>query len=130
VLTGLKVSSGPITLIGNAVPVRVTCPATADKTCSGTVTFEGQPRFLASSFAGPASKVLRLGRRSFVIPRGRTAAVFVVLSGPAMKAVKRAGKLKVTVVVNARDGAGKRAKPIRRALWLKSEKRGTTGARR
>jgi hypothetical protein len=64
-----------------------------------------------------------VGRESFAIPRGKTEKVLVGLSRRAVRAVKRAGRLKVTVVVTARDTAGKRTtKPVKRQVWLQAPK--------
>jgi hypothetical protein len=87
------------------------------------VTIEVQARALAGAGGQPAAKAVTLGRESFAIPRGSTDKVLVAVSARAVKAVRRAGKLRVTVVVTARDSAGKRAKPIRRAIWLKAAKK-------
>jgi hypothetical protein len=122
VLTGFRVASAPVTLSKNLAPIVVTCPKAAKGACSGTVTIQGEARALAVAGASPTAKTVRLGRRSFTVPRGGTARIRVPLSARALNAVKRAGKLKVTVLVTARDSAGKRAQPITRALWLKGEK--------
>jgi hypothetical protein len=123
VLTGFKVSATPVTLLGDFAPIGVMCPRTAKGDCTGTVTIQGQARSLASVGMQPSAKTVRLGRESFAVPRGKTEKVLVALSARAVKAVKRAGKLKVTVMVTARDSAGKRAKPIARAIWLKAAKK-------
>jgi hypothetical protein len=129
VLTGLRVASAPVTLVQNAAPIAITCPRTATGGCTGAVTIQGEARALAAALSNPRAKTVRLGRRSFIVPRGGTARVPVPLSAQALKAVKRAGRLRVTVLVNARDSAGRRALPITRTLWLKAgaakrEKRG------
>ena len=121
-LLGFKVASAPVTLSKNLAPIVVTCPTAARGVCSGTVTIQGEARALALAGASPAAKTIRLGRRSFKVPPGGTAKILVPVSARALSALKRTGKLKVTVLVTARDSAGKRAQPITRALWLKGQK--------
>jgi large repetitive protein len=123
VLTGMKISNAPVVLLDNLAPIGVTCPRTATKLCFGIVVVQGRARTLAIVDGRPTAKAVTLGRESFAIPRGRSGNVLVPLSRRAVKAVKRAGRLQVTVVVSARDSAGKRANPIRRTLLLKSAKK-------
>jgi hypothetical protein len=115
----MGVSSGPVTVLNNLAPIGVTCSARARGTCFGTVTLQAQARALA----GIHAKAVTLGRAVYAIKRGKTAKVPVPLSKRAFTAINRAGKLKVTVVVTARDSAGNRATPIRRSLWLKVPKK-------
>jgi hypothetical protein len=119
VLTGMGVSNAAVILLDNLAPIGVTCSKRARGTCFGTVTVEGLSRTLASARA----KTVRLGRAQYAIRRGATEKVLVPLSRRAVKAINRVGKLRVTVVVTARDSAGKRAKAIKRQLWVKSVKK-------
>jgi hypothetical protein len=121
--TGMGVSAAPVTLLDNLAPIRVTCSRRASRTCIGTVVLQSPARVLAIVRGQPLAKAVTLGREAFAIPRGRSEKVLVGLTKRALKAVKRAGKLRVTVVVTARDSAGKRAKTIRRALWLRTAKK-------
>jgi hypothetical protein len=118
-LTGMGVSNAPVTLLGNLAPIGVTCSKRAKGTCIGLVTLAGEARLLATTSA----KSVTLGREEYAIRRGVTEKVLVPLSRRAIRAINRKGKLKVTVVVTARDSAGKRAKAIKRSLWLKSTKK-------
>lgn len=112
----MGVSPAPVILLDNLAPIGVTCSKAAQGNCSGTLTVQGQARALASVSA----KAVTLGREQYSIRRGRTEPVLVSLNRRAMKAVNRTGKLRVTVVLTARDSAGKRAKPVRRSILLKS----------
>lgn len=118
-LTGMAVSSAPVTLLDNFAPIGVTCSKRARGTCLGMVTVEGQARALASASA----KSVRLGREEYAIRRGATEKVLVPLSRRALRAIGRNGRIRVTVVVTARDSAGRRAKAIKRSLWLKAAKK-------
>jgi hypothetical protein len=133
-LDGMGISSAPVKLLDDLAPVAVACSKQAKDTCFGTVLIQGRSaRTLAIVNGRPTAKTVMLGRESFAIRRGRTEKVLVRLSIRAVRAVKRAGKLRVNVVVTARDSAGRRAKPIRRALWLKAAKtprKAKTSARR
>jgi hypothetical protein len=115
----MGVSTASVTLLGNLAPIGITCSKKARGTCFGLVTVEGQARALASAGA----KMVRLGREEYAIRRGATEKVLVPLSRRAVRAINRSGQLKVTVVVTARDSAGKRAKAIKRSLWLKAPKK-------
>lgn len=115
----MGVSNAAVILLDNLAPIGVTCSKRARGTCFGTVTVEGLSRTLASARA----KTVRLGRAQYAIRRGATEKVLVPLSRRAVKAINRVGKLRVTVVVTARDSAGKRAKAIKRQLWVKSVKK-------
>ena len=119
VLTGMGVSSAPVTLLDNLAPIGVTCSKRARGTCLGMVTVEGPARALATSSA----RSVRLGREEYAIRRGATEKVLVPLSRRAVRAIGRSGRIRVTVVVTARDSAGKRAKAIKRSLWLKAAKK-------
>ena len=130
----MGISSAPVKLLDDLAPVAVACSKQAKDTCFGTVLIQGRSaRTLAIVNGRPTAKTVTLGRESFAIRRGRTEKVLVRLSIRAVRAVKRAGKLRVSVVVTARDSAGRRAKPIRRALWVKAAKtprKAKTSARR
>jgi large repetitive protein len=119
---GMKISAAPVTLFDDLAPIGVTCSRQATGTCTGTVVVRGQVRLLAIVHGKPSARAVTFGRESFAIPRGRTEKVLVSLNRRALKAVKRAGRLKVTVVVTARDSARKRAKQVSRALWLRTAK--------
>jgi hypothetical protein len=119
-LTGMGISGRPVVLLGNLAPIGVTCSKRATRNCSGTVTVQGAARNLSIVHGQPTAKLIRLGRAQFLIRRGTTEKVLVPLNKRALKAVNRAGQLRVTVVVTARDAAGKRAKPLTKQLWLKS----------
>jgi hypothetical protein len=122
-LLGLVISSAPITLVGNRAPVGLTCPKKAKGTCVGTVLVQGQARSVSIVSGIPTAKAVTLGRGTFAIPRGTAAKVSVRLSARAVKAVKRTGKLRVTVAVSARDSAGRRTtKPVKRQVWLQASK--------
>jgi hypothetical protein len=122
-LDGMGISSAPVKLLDDLAPVAVACSKQAKDTCFGTVLIQGRSaRTLVIVNGRPTAKTVTLGRESFAIRRGRTEKVLVRLSIRAVRAVKRAGKLRVNVVVTARDSAGRRAKPISRALWLKAAK--------
>jgi hypothetical protein len=101
----------------------VTCSKRATRNCTGTVTVQGSARSLSVVGGRPTAKLLRLGREPYLIRRGATEKVLVPLNRRAVNAVNKAGRLQVTVVVTARDSAGKRAKPITKKLWLKSAKK-------
>jgi hypothetical protein len=117
------ISSAPIKLAGDRVPVGVTCPKKAEGTCVGTVLVQGQARSVSIVRGSPTAKAVTLGRGTFAIPRGKAAKVLVRLSARAVKAVKRAVRLRVTLAVSARDSAGKRtAKPVTRQVWLQAPK--------
>lgn len=119
----MGISSSPITLLDDLAPVGITCSKKAKGACVGTVLVQGQARTLAIVNGQPTAKAVTLGRESFGIPRGKTEKVLVTLSRRAVKAVKRAGRLQVTVVVSARDSAGKRTtKPVKRQVWLQAPK--------
>jgi hypothetical protein len=118
----MGVSAKPVTLLDNLAPIRVTCSRRASGACIGRVVLQGQARVLAIVHGQPFAKAVTLGREAFAIQRGRSEKVLVGLTKRAVRAVKRAGKLRVTVVVTARDSAGKRATTIRRALWLRAPK--------
>jgi Calx-beta domain-containing protein/carboxypeptidase family protein len=122
-LTGMGVSKAPVTLLDNLAPIGVTCSRRATRNCFGVVTVQGHARSLSIVGGRPTAKLIRLGREEYAIRRGTTEKVLVPLSKRAVKAVNRGGKLRVTVVVTARDSAGKRAKPLTRALWLKAAKK-------
>jgi hypothetical protein len=126
VLTGMAVSSAPVTLLDDLVPIEVTCSKQARGTCIGLVTVQGPARLLSSRSA----KLVQFGRESYAIARGRTESVLVALNKRALKAVKRAGKLRVTVVVTARDSSGRRAKPIRREIVIRAAAAKKRAARR
>jgi Calx-beta domain len=122
-LKGMVISAAPIELLDDLAPVGITCPKRAKGTCVGTVLVQGQARTLSIVNGRPTAKAVTLGRESFAIPRGKTEKVLVALSRRAVKAVKRVGRLRVTVVVTARDSAGKRTtKPVKRQVWLKAPK--------
>jgi large repetitive protein len=122
-LTGMGISRAPVILLDNLAPIGVTCSKRATRNCAGTVTVQGTARSLSVVRGRPTAKLLRLGREQYLIRRGTTEKVLVPLHRRAVKAVKRAGRLQVTVVVTARDAAGKRAKPLTKKLWLKSAKK-------
>jgi hypothetical protein len=114
----MGVGRAAVTLLGDLAPIGVTCSKGARGRCSGTVTVQGQARALASV----AAKTVVLGREQYSIGRGRTEPVLVSLNKRAIKAVKRTGRLRVTVVLTARDSDGKRAKPLTRAIVLRATK--------
>jgi hypothetical protein len=119
----MGISYGPVTLVDELAPIGISCPKQAKGICVGTVLVQGQARTLSIVKGQPTAKAVTLGRESFGIPRGKAEKVLVPLSRRAVRAVKRAGKLRVTVVVSARDSAGKRtARPVRRQVWLKAPK--------
>jgi hypothetical protein len=109
-----------VTLLDNFAPIGVTCSRRARGTCIGTLTVEGQARALSRALSGGTAKTVRLGREQYAIERGRTEKVLVSLNRKALNAIKRLKKLKVTVVLTARDSSGLRAKPVKRSLWLKT----------
>jgi hypothetical protein len=122
-LTGMNISRRPVTLLDNLAPIGVTCSKRATGRCTGTITVQATARSLSIVDGRPTAKQIRLGRAQFVIRRGATEKVLVPLNRRAVKAVNRAGRLQVTVVVTARDSAGKRSKPVTRQLVLKSAKK-------
>jgi hypothetical protein len=117
----MDIATASVTLLDNFAPIGVTCSKQASKNCFGTVDVQVQTLALAIVDGQPTAKAVRLGRESYAIPRGRTERVLVGLSKRAVKAVKKAGRLRVTVVLTARDSAGKRANPLRKKVWLKSK---------
>jgi hypothetical protein len=121
--TGMGISGAPVTLLDNFAAIGVTCSKQAKGNCIGSVSLRRNAVALAIVGGRATAGAVTLGRESFAIPRGRTEKVLVSLSRRAMRAVKRNGRLWVTVVVTARDSAGKRAKPVKRSLWLQAPKK-------
>ena len=119
----MGISRRPVILLDNLAPIGVTCSKRATRSCTGTVTVQAAARSLSLLEGRPTAKLIRLGRAQFVILRGRTEKVLVPLNRRAVKAINKAGRLWVTVLVTARDSAGKRARPVTRQLWLKSAKK-------
>jgi peptide/nickel transport system substrate-binding protein len=83
-----------------AAPIPVRCGGAA---CRGTVAL-----FAPAGTRGlTARKPVKLGQARFSIPRGRTKVVRVRLSGRALKALKRAGRLKARAVLTLRQSTGR-----------------------
>jgi hypothetical protein len=121
VLVGLKVSTKPVTLLEGLAPIRVTCPKTAQGACVGSIVLHTPARSLSATGATPNARKVALGRETFSINRGKTQVVLIALSKRGRDAVRKSGRLRVTVEASARDSAGKRGK-FSRAVWLQSPK--------
>jgi ABC-type transport system substrate-binding protein len=102
VLASAGLASGVVVVTPAGVaPLRVRCGGAA---CSGTVgLFAPAPRVPA------ARKPVKLGQARFSIPRGKTKVVRVRLSSRGLKALKRAKRLKVQVVVTLVQSDGRRS---------------------
>jgi hypothetical protein len=127
--TGMGISGAPVTLLDNFAAIGVTCSKKAKGTCVGKLEIiaRGAGRRKGRALAIVNGQVKRVttgavtyGREAFAIPRGRTEKVLVGLSRRGVRAVRQRGRLLVTVVATAKDSAGKRAKPVRRSLWLQA----------
>lgn len=85
---------------GGKVRVRLACPQ-AEASCAGTVRLEA-----AGAAPRGVRRGTRLGATTFEIGGGRTAGVKVRLSRRAERLARRARRMRVKIVVTARDAAG------------------------
>lgn len=94
----------------------VGCPG-GESSCSGTVTLETAKAVAAKRGKHKAKRVLVLGSASFTVGGGAQAIVRVKLSSAARKLLAH-GKLRIKLVIRARDAAGN-ASTSTRTLTLK-----------
>ena len=92
--------------------VRVTLKAPAGAIAAGTIQLK------AKLAAGKKAKLKNVGSKAFKLTSGQTKTFTVALSKSGKARLAQIGKLKLSVVVAAKDAAGK-VKPTTRALTLK-----------
>ncbi len=91
---------------GGALSVTLACPGVKAH-CAGTVSVETATAVAAGSRKGAhRTGHLVLGRSAFDIPGGHSATVKVRLTAKGMRLLKSRGRLKVLVIVAARDSLG------------------------
>jgi peptide/nickel transport system substrate-binding protein len=102
-LASVGLVSGTVTVSSTGLaPIRIRCRGAA---CRGTVAL-----FAAANTRGlTARKPAKLGQARFSIARGKTQTVRVRLSARALKALKRAKRLKAQVVVTLAQSNGRRS---------------------
>lgn len=94
---------------GDVIRVKLTCPVER-VTCEGTAKFKGKKR--------KGERTYRLAAEPFEFDRfkgGRRKTIKFRLSDTAKETIERAGGMTVTVIVDARYGAGKGGKIRRKA---------------
>ncbi len=104
-VAGWRVAIGADTLtdIGGATGVRLTCPR-GQSSCDGTVEIDAP---------GPGRGGTALGREHFHLAGGHAATVRLTLSGTSLRKLGSVSSARVTIKVDARNRAGKRAKSQR-----------------
>jgi VCBS repeat protein/FG-GAP repeat protein len=125
-------TSGPVMAVagktvtmdrGGAVMLPLSCPASETVGCQGTVSLDAFLRVRSS--AGHSRSALRrvkLGRGSFRVGGGKSAAVKLRLSKKTQRLVRKLKKVRVVAVIDARDHAGN-ARTTKQALVLKARVR-------
>jgi hypothetical protein len=107
------------------------CPASEQAGCEGTLLLETVVQVRASAVVARRTvrrkRTVKLGKSSFRVAGGRSAAVKVRLSKKSQQLVRRLEKLRVLATVNARDQAGN-AQTTKKPLVLKAAR--ARGARR
>jgi len=99
-----------------AVGLKLACPKSA-KSCNGTLTL--QTASAVSAAKKKAKKaILVLGKATFKLKPGKPATVTVHLSSKARALLKRSHSLRITAIVDARDGAST-TRVVRHTFTLK-----------
>jgi hypothetical protein len=96
-----------------SVSLSVSCPASEPGGCSGSISLETAAQVRA------VKRKVKLGRSSFRIGGGKSGSVELRLSKKNRKIVKKLRKVRVLVVINARDQVGN-ARTIKTILALKA----------
>ena len=96
-----------------AVSLPVSCPASEPGGCAGSLSLETSVQVRAGK------RKVKLGKSAFRIGGGRNAPVKLRLSRKNRDLVKRLRKVRVLVVINARDQAGN-AKTSKQTLTIKA----------
>ncbi len=99
----VAIAAGTLTDTRGATAVRLTCPR-GQSYCDGTVEIDAP---------GPNRGASVLGRRPFHIAGGHAATVRLTLSSTALRKLANVSSARVTIKVDARNGAGRRAKSHR-----------------
>jgi hypothetical protein len=95
------------------VAVTLACPAGEPGDCAGTLTIKTAGRVRAARKA----RRVKLGSARFTIAPGTSRRIAVKLSRSNRRLVRRLARVRVNLVVTARDQAGNRA-TTRRTVWL------------
>jgi hypothetical protein len=89
---GVSVAAGTVKVKGRVAKVKVTCPATAQGFCRGTLTLK--------------AKGVKVGAKSFKIAAGKSATVAVRLTKAGRKLLAAKRSLRATATAVARDNRG------------------------
>ncbi len=92
----LRITPASVKMRGKYATLRITCPVT-EMSCSTRLTLKGRTGVLRGKVIGRASKT---------VPGGRTIAVHVPLTAPAIRTVRRNERIAATATAVARDLAG------------------------
>ena len=90
-----------------AVPASLACPANEPGGCQGTLVFETLEKVRAG--LGARKRKVKLGTLSFRIPGGARAVVEIALSKKNQRLVKKLRKVRLLLLIEARDQAGNRS---------------------
>ncbi len=92
----VRITPTSVRMSNRRATFKITCPVT-EMSCSTKLTVKGRTGALRGKVIGRASKV---------VPGGRTIAVHVPLTAPAVRTIRRSGRIAATVTAVARDLAG------------------------
>jgi streptogramin lyase len=114
------VTPGSVPMDDSVITINIGCPLAETLGCRGSVTLETAAKF-AGGRSAAVRKRLRLGTARFKLGAGQTRPVNVHLSRKGRALVRKKHRMRVRVVVTARDHAGNRTTTVR-ALTLRGGK--------
>lgn len=93
-----------------SVTIRVSCPSTARRACTGIATLLAPPR-------RKGAKAVRIGRTSFSVASGRKKTLTVRLNAAGRSRLSKAKLLRATLRISAKDGGGRSRLVLRKVRF-------------
>jgi streptogramin lyase len=106
-------STGMVPVDDSLVTINIGCPLSETLGCRGSVTMETVAKLSGKTASAAALHRLKLGSARFRVAAGQKSPVKVRLSHAGRALVRKKHRLRVRVIVTARDGAGNRSTTVR-----------------